>query len=423
MRFILVNQPMFNRGDESAHKALVYALLQHFPDCSIEVLFTGRPQQAVDDCRVNDMRVTYTNLDVTSRYLKTYLWNLKHGTRILWHFNPVVRNISRRYRSADWVISSPGDRSLGSRYDWDHLFFVSLAEHCGCKLAYYGRSIGPFLDDSSLHARFNKLAKKALKKADFVSLRDMESAKIAREIGLQYHSTLDTAFLYTPVVQIPASVQERIGQDRYFVVVPNYLLSGNYDFPGYSTPVQVRLFFAELVRRILAEFPDFKVVMLPQLFCGSDYVSSDLDFFKDIAGDVDDPRVVVLGDDLVSEIHQAIISGAACVVGARYHSIVFAINNNVPFVTLNYGDRIQGMLEVLGKQDRMVDITQALEPPRGRNPQDGALTFEAEVALARILDKMHRMEPDSGARRLAKARTSECLYRFVEVVKSNKRNA
>ena len=58
MRFLLINQPMFNRGDESAHKALVYALLQHFPECTIEVLFTDRPQEAVEECRVDDLRMT-----------------------------------------------------------------------------------------------------------------------------------------------------------------------------------------------------------------------------------------------------------------------------------------------------------------------------------------------------------------------------
>jgi len=428
MRFLLINQPMFNRGDESAHKALVYALLQHFPDCTVEVLFTGRPQEAVEECRVDDPRMTYTNLPVTERYLNTYLKRLSMNLRILWLFNPVARDIARRCRKADWIISSPGDKSLGARYDWDHLFFVTIAEFTGRRVAYYGRSIGPFPDDSAVHRRFNFLSRRVLKRADFISLRDPESCRIAASLGLPYYPTLDTAFLYTPMVQLPKEVQDAIGEGEYVVLVPNYLIGNSKDFDGRSSPLQVKLFFAELSRRILEQFPEDRVVLLPQLFCGRDYASTDYAFFRDIADDVDDSRMVVLPDTLQSECHQAVIAGAKCVVGARYHSIVFAINNNVPFVTLNYEDRILGMLEALGKQDRVVDITLALEPPRGRRPvsevrvgepDTSALTFEAEVAIARILDRMQRLSPDDEARRKAKRATSECFERFVETVKGN----
>lgn len=413
MRFLLINQPMFNRGDESAHKALVYALLQHFPDCTVEVLFADRPQEAVDECRVNDTRVTYTNLAIDRRYYKTYIWNLKHWLRILWYFNPTVRKIVRHYRQADWIISSPGDRSLGSRYDWDHLFFVSLAEYAGCKVAYYGRSIGPFPEDSPLHVRFNFLARRALRKSRFVSLRDRESAAIAAELGIRYLPTLDTAFLYTPLVQMPSDIRERTG-DKYIVLVPTFLKWSRKD-SGSSCPVrmQVRLFYSEVCRRILEMFPDHKVVMLPQLFSTGDVSTGDYAFFKEIASDVADNRVEVLPDTLISEFHQTVIAGSKCVLGARYHSIVFAINNNVPFVALNYEDRILGMLESLGKQDRCVDITMALD--------DRSLAFESQVALARIMEKMKSLQPDEGARIMAKAKTSECFEKFAVTVKDSKR--
>ena len=430
MRFLLINQPMFNRGDESAHKALVYALLQHFPDCSIEVLFTGRPQEAVEECRVDDPRMIYTNLPVDERYLNVYLRRLERNTRFLWYFNPIARDIARRCRKADWVISSPGDKALGARYDWDHLFFATIAEYAGRHLAYYGRSIGPFPDDSASHKRFNMLSRRMLKKADFVSLRDPESCRIAGAMGVQYFPTLDTSFLYTPMVQLPQEVNDALGEGEYIVLVPNYLIPETKDFNGRSTPLQVKLFFAELSRRILEQFPDCRIAMLPQLFCGRDYASTDYAFFKDIAEDVADSRVVVLPDTLPSECHQAIIAGAKCVVGARYHSIVFAINNNVPFVTLNYEGRILGMLETLGKQDRVVDITLALEPPRGRRPAaesrvgapaSGTLTFEAEVAIARILDRMQRLAPDDEARRKAKNATAECFERLASLIKETSR--
>lgn len=41
---------------------------------------------------------------------------------------------------------------------------------------------------------------------------------------------------------------------------------------------------------------------------------------------------------------------------ARYHSVVFAVNNNVPFVAFSYEHKISGLLEELGLQDEMIDI-------------------------------------------------------------------
>jgi hypothetical protein len=230
------------------------------------------------------------------------------------------------------------------------------------------------------------------------------------------------------VVQLPQDIVSVIGEGEYIVLVPNYLIYNAKDFKGHSTPVQVKLFFAELSRRIIEQFPSCRIVMLPQLFCGHDYATTDMAFFEDIASDVNDGRVVVLPDTLPSECHQAVIAGAKCVVGARYHSIVFAINNDVPFVTLNYDNRILGMLEAIGKQDRVVDITLALEPPRGRRPlaearvgepEASTLTFEAEVAIARILDRMKRLAPDPEARKVAKDTTAKCFNSLAEIIKSS----
>ena len=271
-------------------------------------------------------------------------------------------------------------------------------------------------------------AGRALRKARFVSLRDFESGRIAKELGVEFLPTLDTAFLYTPIVQVPKDVMEQIGDGEYYVIVPNYLVSQPKYSKIHSSPLQVRLFFTELAERILKQFPDVKLVFLPQLFCGANYAESDYSFFKDIKEELDDDRIVVLPDTLSSEYHQAVIAGSKCVVGARYHSIVFAINNCVPFVAMSYENRLVGLLQSVDKQDRLVDITLALDPPKGRKRlseskvtdlRSGSLTFEAEVALARILDKMTVLERDEKATEGAKFMTSQCFDILVDILKDS----
>ena len=41
---------------------------------------------------------------------------------------------------------------------------------------------------------------------------------------------------------------------------------------------------------------------------------------------------------------------------SRYHSIVFAINNGVPFISLSYEHKMSGLLCSLGGEEMMVDI-------------------------------------------------------------------
>ena len=74
-----------------------------------------------------------------------------------------------------------------------------------------------------------------------------------------------------------------------------------------------------------------------------------------------DKRVVVISDCYSSDIQQAIIAKSQLLVGARYHSIVFAINNGVPFLALSYEHKIMGLLETLKCEDRVIDISNVFE--------------------------------------------------------------
>ena len=79
--------------------------------------------------------------------------------------------------------------------------------------------------------------------------------------------------------------------------------------------------------------------------------------FQDIQKHCPELDIFVSDDIYSSDIQQQIIRGADAVFGARYHTIVFAINNNVPFVSLSYEHKMSGLLEELSLLDEMIDIT------------------------------------------------------------------
>ena len=48
MNILIINQPLNNRGDESAHKALVRSLLDRIPQAKMTVLWVGASQDSID---------------------------------------------------------------------------------------------------------------------------------------------------------------------------------------------------------------------------------------------------------------------------------------------------------------------------------------------------------------------------------------
>ena len=96
--------------------------------------------------------------------------------------------------------------------------------------------------------------------------------------------------------------------------------------------------------------------MLPQTSLQGE-TADDKFLFQDIQRYCPGLNIFVSDDIYSSDIQQQIIRRADAVFGARYHSIVFAINNNVPFISLSYEHKMSGLLEELRLQDEMIDIT------------------------------------------------------------------
>ena len=57
MNILIVNQPLRNRGDESAHRALVRSILQVLPNAHIRVLYYCEEVDAVTQFIVQNERV------------------------------------------------------------------------------------------------------------------------------------------------------------------------------------------------------------------------------------------------------------------------------------------------------------------------------------------------------------------------------
>ena len=406
MKILIVNQPLNNRGDESAHKALIRTMLAELPSVTIRVLWSGANPDSVRQFAVIDKRVEYVNLKEIRGFHRIATTSLRHPTvYFLNKLHPTFRHLIPYYKEADWVVCAPGGICMGGFQNWMHLFFLCLAKKMGKNIAYYGRSIGPFPTVTKSNRRFKQISIELLKSFNFLALRDWKSEEIARNMGLKYQSTVDTAFLDSPHVEsLPEPLLRLMGScGKYIVFVPNKLI-WHYAYRNISEDT-IFDFFQNMLGTLLEKYPEHHVVLLPQIFNITDSNVADYGFFLALSRRQGSNRVIVVPDKYSSDIQQTIISHAAFLIGVRYHSIVFALNNNVPFVALSYEHKMSGLLKTLGKEDCMVDITNAFTSVERENS-----------ILVEVFDKLAHAKRDEMARKNAKRISMNCFQRFKETL-------
>lgn len=361
MRLLIIEQPLNNRGDESAHRGLIKTLLNNYKNLTIDILFLGRTQQEIDFFKVNSPQVNYINIEDKSKYF-TPMRIIKYSTMfripsIVFIF-PFARKLIRVYKKADYIMCAPGGINLGGFQDWRHLGLLKIVIKLNKPLIYFARSIGPFSNENYLSSLFSKESINLLKKTVYLSLRDNSSQKYADTYNIKYIKTIDSAFLDNTYVNIPENIMEEIGSN-YIVIVPNSLTWHNsfknlpYEF--------VKSFWIKLINRLMDIYPQYKIVMLPQTIGYSKYLQDGYIYFNEIKTVSNNPNMIyILEEKYGSDIQQSIIKGAKFLIGARYHSIIFSINQGTPFISLSYEHKMTGVLNMLKLQDYEINLRKIL---------------------------------------------------------------
>ena len=349
-RIVVINQPINNRGDQAAHKSFMELLIG--AGYEVDVVFSTTREYLGSFCDgisgVNYICIPPLRGETRLRRITEKRPLL---TKVFFAISPSMRKIRDIIRGADYVVCAPGGVCMGAYKSWRHVNLLELAVRNNTHVSIWGRSIGPFNEQGRENSRFKKISVSILDQVDFISLRDKKSQSLAETLGLSYCPTIDTAFATTPHEKLPAVLAE-FENEEYFVLVPNKL----YEWQPYFkdvVPEQMDLFFAEIMRGIASL--GYKILMLPQLFnCGK---KDDIHYFrslKELSGLGD--KVVVLSDEFSSDVQQAIIRHSKMLVGARYHSVIFSINNAVPFICLSYEHKMLDTLKLLDLDEYSFDL-------------------------------------------------------------------
>ena len=340
MKILLLNQPVYNRGDEAAHRSLIRTLNKNVPNASVMILLENVKEGTIKQIKVDNPQNKYININTNKGYRKSRIFSACSGMMFWSRTIPSNRKLIQYIQEADVVLCAPGGICLGGFYNWSHLYNMMLCKHYNKPVIYYSRSIGPFNPRNILQHIFCTRAKEILKKMDFLSLRDARSMDLANKLGIKYIKSIDSAFLDTPDATLPDSVRTDLGKQKYIVFVPNQL-TWHPSFANMPQDVIDKCYLKMI--DIIIQKTDYNIVMLPQLYNAGK--KNDCLYFKRLKEETEHPsRIIVFQDTYSSDIQQIIIKDAQMIIGTRYHSIVFGINNRVHVIALSYEHKIAGML-------------------------------------------------------------------------------
>lgn len=324
MRVLVINQHTQNFGDDAAGEALLHKLLDKKVVQSIEILHNG----PVGDARLPDKRVrvvkgaTFKQIGAV-RLGAYFLMPRKIAARVL---GKNLSNLIDSIRCADAVLVAPSGANIGIYRDWQYLTRLLIAVREGATPIFHWNTIG-----TSGSKLFDTLALIVLKRSRLY-VRERASVSYLHNLGLESKLGPDTAFALT---SIEAEVDNSL-----LSLVPAELDSWH---PSFRTNPINSQFLAELTREIanFALTRGMRIDILPHLRSSGEFAFNERVRAELLRHGLPEDNVQIRVDVTdVSEYDRAIAS-SALVVGARYHAIVLAAKNFVPFVSLAYENKME----------------------------------------------------------------------------------
>jgi len=230
------------------------------------------------------------------------------------------------------------------------VFLVPLARMLGCKMVCYSCGIGPF---PSWISRL--IAKWTINGCDLVMMRERDSEKLTKEIGVTQPVELtgDAAFI-NPVSsdEVASKIMASIGLDLDKPVLAinatSYLDTWLGKNERLANPNQFIEMLAEGIRgaqqRATTPFQPLIVCTHPM----------DEATCKDLASRTQ--GTLLTNTEYLSHDIQAVLRRCGLLIGMRFHSIVLASSVETPVVGLIYAPKVRGYLRLLECEDYGLEL-------------------------------------------------------------------
>lgn len=239
-------------------------------------------------------------------------------------------------------------------------FHIRLAEVLGKKVIMLPNSIGPLKNQFA-----KKIALKTLKKCSLVTVREMISKQYLDRFKINSESFPDLGFFLEPskVDMVDFLIRHQVPIEKRKVVIT----VRPYRFQGFSNPN--KLFenyingLKELVEYLVNN--NYHVTFMAHTLGPSSHEDDAL-AIGEVLQRLDEntmQSVSFIKDfDLTCRDVEKIYSYYDFMIGTRFHSVIFALNVNVPAIAIAYGgNKGKGIMNILGNSDYSIDMDKIID--------------------------------------------------------------
>lgn len=354
MNILVFAANWYNRGDESAIRAMIDELRNKYPLSNIKIHFGS----------MSVSNIPYTDIDIIPRFgnvqrryiIKRLLYKISVSTQGKINLMPTTRVTSKEdnrkaldsfvaaVKWCDLAIYAPGGPNIGDIYRaYSLLDCIDIIQKNGKPYVFFAPSMGPF-------KQYKGKIAKLLKKADVVCFRENISADYVKQLipELKVHVTLDSAFqheidneLYSKQLEEYKELKEFLKKYDRIVGITITDLQWHSKYSTEQIKNNIRICFDEFIEYLKSK--KYGVLFIPQLF--GKY--NDKEYMSQFAKN----NCFVVDDQHDCYFQQYIISKLYAVVGMRYHSNIFSAKMAVPFVSVAYEQKMKGFTEKVGLKD------------------------------------------------------------------------
>lgn len=331
MKILIVNQHTNNFGDDAAGVALVNCLLKIDKIEKIELLYCMPGFLPIEDKRV----IHNHWLDVRKlrriEFLLYYFVGIKKG-----NFIPGLINKLKKY---DLVLVSPCGSNLGIYKDWQLLFQDLVVVRNKKKLIFHLNTIA-----GSGNWIFDMLVRKLCKKS-YVYVREKASQRYLEKRNIHTTWGPDSAFLLE-------SKGDIVKDSRKIAFIPSDVWSWHVNFKDETNE--------QFDKYILTQLVYFARNNCKDIYILNHTNSADEKIFnakvKKKIENLDSSIRVVLPKIKTVYDYENMIRESYLVVGMRYHAIVLAAKNAIPFVSISYEQKMKEVSEYTNQSIYCIDL-------------------------------------------------------------------
>ena len=331
MKILIINQHANNFGDEAAAIALIEQLKRRLPNCIIYINYLGKGTIRYNSSGLVHMSSRIKNIGIKNIILKM----ISNKINVPYIGNAALEEYTKILDEADYIFVSPSGADLGHYNGWSALINILLVQSYNKKVIFYLNSI-----DEANNFIFELIKRRVLKKSK-VYVREKRSLMYLSKIGIESKFGVDTAFLLHN--------NSKSNEKKYIS-----LIYTKYDFmftENQKSEIEkiVTKYVIEPLMRFAKE-NDYKINVIPHLG-----TPQEIKYIKDKFCCYDD--VFCVRNDVKDALaYDEAIANSYIVVSMRYHGIVIAGKNGVPFISLSYDTKMNEVSNYLNMDEYNFDI-------------------------------------------------------------------